>query len=287
MQGTTPIPNRRRHLRQKVYTVAYVNMERDMGGILVDVSEAGMGVQTVARIETNQVVQFEFTLTGSEARVHGTTEIAWANSSGQAGLKFLNVSEEARHKLKDWLLVNALTSWNPPPDVVVPEVRTPKIATVAAAPVPSRPRMVREAPAHHHRAVLSHHARAVGKLGQRRAPAEPAVQPGKVIGPLPMTRAIIEDKVASHSPGVFVLGITEERRGFDVAKVGRSDDLKVSLADYLGKYAHFQYVYCLSELEAFEKECQVYHQFRPRDNKSHPTRRFGTDWDCPVCHGFS
>lgn len=287
MQAITPIPNRRQHLRQKVYTVAYVNMERDMGGILLDVSEAGMGVQTVARIEPQQVVRFDFTLTGSEARIQGTSEIAWANTSGQAGLKFLDVSAEARHKLKDWLLLNALTSWNPPPDTVLPEVRTPKIAPAAGAPGPSRARIVREGPVPHHRSVLPLHARAVGKVGQRRAPAEPRVQPGKVIGPLPLTRAVIEDKVASHAPGVFVLGVMEERRGFDVAKVGRSDDLKVSLADYLGKYAHFQYVYCLSELEAFEKECQVYHQFRPRDNKSHPTRRFGTDWDCPVCHGFS
>ena len=122
-----------------------------MGGILLDVSEAGIGVQTVARIEPKQVVHFDVTLTGREARVHGTSEVAWANSSGQAGLKFLDVSEEARHKLKDWLLLNALTSWNPPPDLLTLEERTLKTGPAAAAPPPSRARMVRDGPRNKYR----------------------------------------------------------------------------------------------------------------------------------------
>jgi hypothetical protein len=37
---------------------------------------------------------------------------------------------------------------------------------------------------------------------------------------------------------------------------------------------------------AFEKECKNYHDFggsEKLDNKQHPERPDGTNWECPVC----
>ncbi len=52
------------------------------------------------------------------------------------------------------------------------------------------------------------------------------------------------------------------------------------------KYKHFKFSYATSPKAAFEKECKNYHDFggsEKLDNKQHPERPDGTNWECPVC----
>ena len=69
--------------------------------------------------------------------------------------------------------------------------------------------------------------------------------------------------------------------------VGRSDkDVNGRLHDHVGSYKRFRFEYYGSAKASFEKECHLYHDFKPSDNKIHPDRPNGRDWECPVCKIF-
>ena len=107
-------------------------------------------------------------------------------------------------------------------------------------------------------------------------------------GSFPLNRAQVEAHVSIVSPGIFALGQrSADGSKFTIARVGRSDaDVNRRLRDYIGRYSHFKFGYSPSSADAFEKECALYHQLNPRDNKAHPLRPAGTIWRCPMCEIF-
>jgi hypothetical protein len=266
--------DRRNHLRHRISALTYVSLDNSAGGILLDISQGGMGVQLVGSFRRTQAVHFSVQLTGTAHRLSGTGEVAWANPGGRTGIKMLELSRESSHKLKEWLFTSALAGseglGDETPSMLVDRPRSSRTVTAAA------PQSRSTAPAA---------STAVSPKLVRR----PAPQPGKagvLQGPFPLTARSIEANVSTDAKGVYVLG-EGTGRDFEVLKVSRTDDLKDSLGEYLGRYKNFQYSLAGSQIDAWDRECELYHQHRPRDNKAHPVRRYGSDWDCPVCHGFA
>jgi len=105
-----------------------------------------------------------------------------------------------------------------------------------------------------------------------------------VTGPLLLNLQILQHAVHEKRVGVYMLGYGNGE--FHPSRVGRADDLREALIAYIGQYDQFLYAYCASDHDAFQRECRLYHHYRPRNNRSHPTRTPGATWDCPVCHGF-
>lgn len=107
-------------------------------------------------------------------------------------------------------------------------------------------------------------------------------------GTFALNRAQVDANVPLVSPGIFVLGYrSADGSKFTVARVGRSEsDINRGLLGYIGRYPYFKFAYSESSAAAFEKECMLYHQLSPRDNKSHPPRPAGTIWRCPMCAIF-
>jgi hypothetical protein len=69
--------------------------------------------------------------------------------------------------------------------------------------------------------------------------------------------------------------------------VGRSDaDVKERLRECIGAGTHFKFDYFQSEREAFERECELFHDIRPPGNFVHPGRPKGTTLRCPRCRIF-
>jgi hypothetical protein len=106
------IPERRqrRHFRQRVHSLAYVNVDQGNGGIVRDVSEAGIAIQAVARLHKNQQVFLRFDLLGPRLRIEATGWVAWADATGQAGIEFRALPQRSRRLLKDWIFAQALTT---------------------------------------------------------------------------------------------------------------------------------------------------------------------------------
>jgi hypothetical protein len=105
-------------------------------------------------------------------------------------------------------------------------------------------------------------------------------------GPFALTVDGINTAVKSTSSGAYALGYSKDNT-FYVDYVGRSDsDVANRLKNHVGSYKQFKYEYYGSARAAFDKECRLYHDFKPGNNKIHPDRPNGSGWSCPVCTIF-
>ena len=108
-------------------------------------------------------------------------------------------------------------------------------------------------------------------------------------GPYVHSAKRIDEVVTRKSAGVYVLEREGSSEGFVVDYVGRSDvDVNERLQKWVGVngYKKFKFDYFDSPKAAFEKECNVYHDFTPSDNSIHPQRPEGSSWQCPRCDKF-
>ena|SRR5262249_14853669 len=111
-------------------------------------------------------------------------------------------------------------------------------------------------------------------------------------GPYDLTIENIDDVVRGKGPGAYALGNSSAQGAtFVIRCVGRSDDdLNARLKKWVGrKYPQFKYRLMDSSKAAFEKECQLFHDFGETatlDNEVHPARPKGSDWKCPRCNIF-
>jgi hypothetical protein len=100
----------RRFLRQKVQNLAYVNLDHENGGIIRDVSEGGIAIQTVSALQVDDRVPVRFELLGPRARVEVTGRVVWTDALGQAGMEFLEVAPRVRKQVRDWIFTQLLAS---------------------------------------------------------------------------------------------------------------------------------------------------------------------------------
>src|SRR5271167_2365570 len=102
--------NRRRPYRQKICTLAHVNLDTANGAILRDLSEFGIAIQTVTPLAPNQQVHLRFELPAPRVRIEAAGRIAWTDSWGQAGVQFLNLQQRSERLLKQWIFTQILSS---------------------------------------------------------------------------------------------------------------------------------------------------------------------------------
>lgn len=106
-------------------------------------------------------------------------------------------------------------------------------------------------------------------------------------GPFRLTYDSISEAVARQSAGVFALGSTDPSGNFQVKHVGRSDtDIRGRLCECIGSDTMFKFSFYPSARAAFEKECELFHDFSPPGNRIHPGRPKGTKWECPRCRMY-
>lgn len=105
-------------------------------------------------------------------------------------------------------------------------------------------------------------------------------------GPYGLTMDGIESAVKRPLAGVFALGHEDFEGRFRITRVGRSDsDLRFTLRQFIGTSGFFKFSPTRTAHEAFLKECELFHRFRPPGNLAHPERPAGTTWTCPHCGG--
>ncbi|CAN1724015.1 conserved protein of unknown function [Hyphomicrobium sp. 1Nfss2.1] len=105
-----------------------------------------------------------------------------------------------------------------------------------------------------------------------------------LLGPYRLSYDGINHAVARRTAGVFALGSTDPGGNFRVKHVGRSDsDVRSRLCECIGSDALFKVGFFASARAAFEKECELFHDFAPPSNRIHPSRPKGTTWECPRC----
>lgn len=109
-----------------------------------------------------------------------------------------------------------------------------------------------------------------------------------LLGPYALNYDSINERVVRTSPGTFALGYVNGAGAFCISSVGRSDaDVRERLKAMIGAESMFKYRYFESSRAAFEKECQLFHEFRPGGSPLHPARPAGSKLTCPYCSALS
>src|SRR5258706_16073737 len=87
--------------------------------MILDLSEEGMSMKSLSPPEAHSIVPLHLSLGEPTAYLETTGYVAWADALGRAGVRFSELPDAARERLRDWLTVNASApSWKAPRWVV-------------------------------------------------------------------------------------------------------------------------------------------------------------------------
>jgi DNA-binding response OmpR family regulator len=71
-----------------------------------NLSEGGLAIQVNHQFPSKDVEKIQFTLPATNNSVETRVELAWADESGHAGLRFINLPQISREHLERWLCVH-------------------------------------------------------------------------------------------------------------------------------------------------------------------------------------
>jgi hypothetical protein len=94
-------PERRKSERMVPESLIYISFEPDNGGIVVNVSEGGLGFNAVAPVE--QTGKFQVWFSADSRKIEAECEVAWTDETRRTGgLRFHNLSPAARQQIERW-----------------------------------------------------------------------------------------------------------------------------------------------------------------------------------------
>lgn len=106
----------------------------------------------------------------------------------------------------------------------------------------------------------------------------------ELIGPKELTRAVIDEEFPQKTAGAYVIGTRTPEQVMRVPYAGRSDDdIASRLRTHVGNYDAFSYVRADSPKQAYELQCEIYHELKPSKNTQHPYKPTGVECACSVC----
>jgi putative methionine-R-sulfoxide reductase with GAF domain len=102
----------RRHIvRDKVHLAAFASIEGGPESTVVNLSEAGIGLQgalpAVAETPGHSEVRLSLELPATQTSIETHAVIAWRDATGRAGVRFANLAEGPRRLVREFLSLNA------------------------------------------------------------------------------------------------------------------------------------------------------------------------------------
>jgi putative methionine-R-sulfoxide reductase with GAF domain len=115
VQPTRPASiNRRRRVRQKVHAPAYASFNGasrsemlDLYEVL-DISEVGVALQCASPMRIDRQVELSLDLAEAGGPISAAARVVWADPAGRVGLSLPALTNAARHRLQEWLFLNAM-----------------------------------------------------------------------------------------------------------------------------------------------------------------------------------
>jgi hypothetical protein len=101
-------------------------------------------------------------------------------------------------------------------------------------------------------------------------------------GPFLLTAKRVNVAITAALPGADALGRPDDEGTFIVERVGRSDE---NMKERLQDHPSLQTIRKRTKA-AFEKECDLYHNFMVEMDYIHPARLDGSYWKCSHCSVF-
>jgi PilZ domain len=94
---------KRSTVRKRTQQLVYLELGRDNGGVMLNLSEEGCSFQAITPVARGET-RFAFQISGGR-RISGDAEVMWVDDVGiMGGLRFLNLPVEARNQIRQWLM---------------------------------------------------------------------------------------------------------------------------------------------------------------------------------------
>jgi PilZ domain len=94
--------DKRSIVRRRTQQLVYLELGRENGGVMLNLSEHGCGFQAITPVKCGET-RFGFQINGGR-RIAGDAEVVWADEAGiMGGLRFLNLPVEAHREIRLWL----------------------------------------------------------------------------------------------------------------------------------------------------------------------------------------
>jgi DNA-binding response OmpR family regulator len=101
------VRERRRYYRVPIdmpATISFVTGKK-LKANATNISEGGMALGSLKRLDDEEISGVQFTLPGTSNSVETKAELAWADASGRAGIRFTTMPALSRDHLERWLTV--------------------------------------------------------------------------------------------------------------------------------------------------------------------------------------
>jgi hypothetical protein len=96
---------RRQTPRTTIATHAYINIEPNNGGIVLNVSDGGLCFHSLDPIQRNGGIRFWFSDHNRKIEANGA--LAWMDETQKGGLRFAALPPEAREQIRKWMIQSA------------------------------------------------------------------------------------------------------------------------------------------------------------------------------------
>jgi hypothetical protein len=94
---------RRVSIRKPLERLAYISLPFNNGGVVLDVSEGGVGFHSIAPVKADGPIHFRFAV-DSARRIRAVGELAWKDETGKTGgLRFTELPDDVREYIRAWL----------------------------------------------------------------------------------------------------------------------------------------------------------------------------------------
>jgi DNA-binding response OmpR family regulator len=99
------VRERRRYFRHPVDMPLrlMVAPDQELAATATNLSEGGMAIRLLGKIAKDARTQVRFTLPAANISLDLKAEVAWADGTGQAGIRFIEVPQSAQYQLEKWL----------------------------------------------------------------------------------------------------------------------------------------------------------------------------------------
>ncbi len=99
------VRERRRYFRHPVEMPVKVSLPEggELNAVTTNVSEGGMAIRIAGKLPKNTAAQLRFTLPGSNTSLELRGNVAWADGTGNTGIKFVEVPQSSQYQLEKWL----------------------------------------------------------------------------------------------------------------------------------------------------------------------------------------
>lgn len=98
----------RTQYRHELHMLTYVTLDQANGGIVRNLNGQGVGVQAVAAPRPEQQVRLRFELRNPRVRIETRGEVMWSTSSGQCGIRFMDLPSAVTRQINEWLFADLL-----------------------------------------------------------------------------------------------------------------------------------------------------------------------------------